>query len=116
MVDSLDYSKEEFVATAGSIGGVLCFGPILSIAVLTAKFALLRAFSTLSTRDTEAAIQLQRAAARAKLARLGVLAAPTQEEVVKSVKPQRRRHSMLATVRRPSHRRAETTGNLALHA
>lgn len=67
--------EEDLVAFAGALGGVLFFGPVLSVAVLGAKhllFAKLQAMSGDASIE-EASRRLQRAAVRAKLARLGVL-------------------------------------------
>lgn len=80
-------------AFTGALAGVLLFGPLLSIVVLTAKVYLLNAFETLSKRKTpQELIRLQRAVTRAKLASLGVLNREPQRKANKGSQP--RRHTL----------------------
>ena len=77
-------SRTDYTSFLGALGGVLLFGPVLSIAVLYAKSALLERFATFGTDGSngpganfhevrEDVLRLQRAAVRARLARMGVL-------------------------------------------
>lgn len=72
--------EADLTAFAGALGGVLFFGPVLSVAVLYAKHALIQRLRS-STAHTAThtpppardMLRLQRATVRARLARLGVL-------------------------------------------
>ena len=70
-------SQTDYTAFAGALGGVLFFGPILSIGVLSAKYALLARFAAMGASSAgpprEDMLRLQRATVRAKLARLGMI-------------------------------------------
>ena len=104
------------LALMGSLAGVMAFGPILSVAVLTAKFTILHTFEALSVKKTPLElIILQRAAARARLTRLGVL---TRDRP--SVNAAARRHTAAAAaavdaMMHPNRGRSATTGNLAVN-
>jgi hypothetical protein len=82
--------RTDYTSFLGALCGVLLFGPVLSFAVLSAKAALLDRFATFGAdgrdgRGTAAAasatfgevredmLRLQRAAVRARLARMGVI-------------------------------------------
>ena len=71
-----DAEREGLVAFAGALGGVLLFGPLLSVAVLSAKHLLvaqLAAISSAPPAAEEGSVRRgQRASARARLVRLGL--------------------------------------------
>ena len=80
-------SQTDYTAFAGALGGVLFFGPILSIGVLSAKYALLARFAAMGQSSAgpprEDMLRLQRATVRAKLARLGMIQ-PDQRVAINS--------------------------------
>ena len=72
--------RDSLIAFAGALGGVLFFGPILSVGVLWLKSQLLAQFATLGAAAAATphstmtdVLRLQRATVRAKLARLGMI-------------------------------------------
>lgn len=99
-------------AFAGALGGVLLFGPLLSVVVLTAKHRVLAAFAKLSDKKTaKELIRMQRAVTRAKLARLGVLSTEAKAER----RPMRRHTCDSGQVARVSEHVSREVTNERLH-
>ena len=105
--------RAEFTAFVGALGGVLFFGPVLSVAVLYAKHALLsrlRSSASYTPPPQRDLLRLQRATVRAKLARLGVLDPHPHE-----TEGQRRHTVEILTDGQGVIRRAITTGSIETH-
>ena len=115
---SLDKALSEFgdFAFTGALASVIAFGPMLSFCVIAAKSRLVRTFEKLSVKQTPQEImRLQRAAARARLARLGVMSDwASQPSNLVGERSRHHRHTIHGdpAVFRPLRERAGTTGHV----